>query len=104
MSHTLYYAARCASLFPCSRQAVKTGFVPERWLLLQPNTTFKAAWDWLLVGLVVVSAVTVPLEISFAADFPTTDALVDVVFWLDIVITLNTSFTDYWGIIISSRR
>ena len=77
--------------------------MPGKFLLLQPTTTFKLAWDWLIIAFVLYSALAVPLEISFGATLFATDAFVDAFFWLDLLLTLNTSYYDYWGDVVSSR-
>ena len=34
-------------------------------LLIRPDTWFRAVWDWVVILFVLYSAVVVPLEISF---------------------------------------
>jgi len=69
--------------------------------IVLPNNTWRSTWDWILILLVIYSALTVPLEISFKYDAPlgilVIDWFVDVFFILDIFLNFRTAFYNYDG-------
>jgi hypothetical protein len=71
------------------------------------TSVYKAAWDWIVLAFVLYSAVTVPLHLAFHIDstaIVVVDQIGDVIFWLDVVVNLNTALYGKWGSIITSRR
>lgn len=80
----------------------------RKWTI-RPGSSFKASWDWVIVTLVVYNAIMVPVQIAFAPEWASTttfswfDIIVDTLFSVDIIINMNTGFTDKWGTFVSSR-
>ena len=94
----------CCGCGQATAQATADAFVHGRKGILQPTSHLKTCWDWFVILLVVYSAVVVPLEIAFIVGLPRLDIFVDIIFWLDLAVQLNTAFVDYWGLMISGRR
>ncbi|XP_051928222.1 potassium voltage-gated channel subfamily H member 6-like [Hippocampus zosterae] len=74
--------------------------VPETtgWILLH-YSPFKAFWDWIILLLVLYTAVLTPYSATFLLDqhgdaLDVADLLVDVLFIVDIVINLRTTYVD----------
>ncbi|KDO23847.1 hypothetical protein SPRG_11279 [Saprolegnia parasitica CBS 223.65] len=72
---------------------------PRRSGVLHPSSSFRAGWDLVLIGLVLYTAIAVPVEIAFA----TTDVIdvlfvlnrvIDTVFVVDCVINFMTPYMD----------
>ena len=63
--------------------------------LVHPKSNFRGNWDAVLILFVFFTAIVLPIEISFKAElFPVSNILVDIVFYLDVLLNLNTSFHD----------
>jgi hypothetical protein len=66
--------------------------------LLPPMSPRRNMYEWLLVLLVVFNSLEIPLILTFnlpgnaAAGIKVFDNIVDALFWLDIVLILNTSY------------
>ncbi|XP_034563754.1 potassium voltage-gated channel subfamily H member 6 [Notolabrus celidotus] len=86
--------------------------VPETtWLILLHYSPFKAFWDWIILLLVLYTAVFTPYSATFLLDergdlrhrscgytcnpLNVADLLVDVLFIVDIVINLRTTYVDH---------
>ena len=61
--------------------------------LVHPKSIFRGNWDAVLILFVFFTAIVLPIEISFKEElFPVSNILVDLVFYLDVLLNLNTSF------------
>lgn len=66
-------------------------------------------WDWLIVLLVLYSAILVPIQFAFAppwADSPSftiVDTVVDIMFWLDFGACLCQGHVDKWGVLVTDK-
>jgi len=73
-------------------------------------SVFKAKWNWLILLLTFYTAVMVPYNVAFhnkTLDSPAilvVDAVVDVVFFVDILINFHTTFVGPAGEVISDPR
>ena len=68
--------------------------------MIRSNSTFRTNWDLFVIILAIYNAVTIPLNIAFdplalgTPAFQAVDALVDLIFLIDIVLTFRTTFLD----------
>lgn len=66
--------------------------------ILPPTSFRRNIWDWLLILLVVVSCIQIPFVLVFSlpdqvvTDLAIFDWIVDVIFYIDIVLIFNTSY------------
>jgi len=57
-------------------------------------------WDLTIIILAIYQALTIPISIAYGVDelnspiFKTVDSLIDLVFWIDIILNFRTSFVD----------
>ncbi|CAN0166595.1 unnamed protein product, partial [Hapterophycus canaliculatus] len=67
-------------------------------LIVHPNGKVKVKWDLMVAVLILYSTISVPFRIGFeetASLFWTVvDAIVDVAFTLDIILSFRTAFVD----------
>lgn len=72
--------------------------------------TFKAIWDWIILLLTFYTSVFVPFNVAFKSksidDIPllVADSIVDVVFFLDIILNFHTTFVSQTGEVISDPK
>jgi len=70
-----------------------------RFGIIEPQSTWKQLWDWVILLLVVYNSIKIPLDISFQPgdaldDF---DYTVDALFFLDMVLSFRHSYYDPLG-------
>lgn len=92
--------------------------VPETtWLILLHYSPFKAFWDWIILLLVLYTAVFTPYSAAFLLDehgnlrqrrcgytcnpLNVADLMVDVLFIVDIVINFRTTYVDHNDVVIT---
>ena len=72
-----------------------------------PNNKYKQAWDFVIMILLVYTALYVPFKVCFVettSDFGfVLDLCVDFLFLSDIVVTFNSAIEDEQGIYITKR-
>ena len=72
--------------------------------------TFKTAWDWMILFLTFYTAVMVPLNVAFKNktidDLPliVMDSIVDVIFFIDIILNFHTTFVGPDGEVVSDPK
>ncbi|XP_064623498.1 potassium voltage-gated channel subfamily H member 1-like isoform X2 [Lineus longissimus] len=71
---------------------------------------FKAAWDWMILALTFYTAVMVPLNVAFKNKTMDTvpliviDSIVDVIFFIDIILNFHTTFVGPDGEVVSDPK
>lgn len=80
-----------------------------RWILL-PNSRMRLAWDFFVLALVIYTAITLPLWLSFVDDdfdMPSSlaglELVMDVLFVLDIILNFNTAIVKDAQLVINKR-
>ena len=75
--------------------------------ILLHYSTFKVAWDWIILGLTFYSVVMVPYNLAVNRIFSNeditlivVDSIVDVIFFIDIIFNFHTSFVGHDGAVI----
>ena len=79
---------------------------------IDPDATWKQAWDWWIIVLVLYNTVLIPLELGFTshfdgpdvADLAKWDIFVDCLFGVDILFSFSTQLRDRRGDTIMDRR
>ena len=72
--------------------------------------TFKAFWDWVILALTFYTAVAVPFTVAFDArtskDYVmmVIDGIVDIVFFIDVILNFHTTFVGPGGEVVSDPR
>jgi len=72
---------------------------------IDPGSTWKQAWDWMIILFVIYNATVIPLSLAFEDRVSHTaatalfvfDTIVDCLFFLDIVLSFRTEFPDNRG-------
>ena len=76
--------------------------------LIYPNTKFYQVWNWLILALLLYTAILVPVQICFPSDFSINwiffDTAIDFIFFLDIFINFNKAFYDKYSRLITSKK
>jgi potassium voltage-gated channel Eag-related subfamily H protein len=73
-------------------------------------STFKATWDWIILFLTFYTAVMVPYNAAFKNktmdDVPllVVDSIVDVIFFIDIILNFHTTFVGAGGEVVSDPK
>ena len=73
-------------------------------------STFKAFWDWIILLLTIYTSLFVPYNVAFKSktmdDVPllVIDSVVDVIFFLDIVLNFHTTYVSPTGEVISDPK
>ena len=73
-------------------------------------SAFKATWDWIILVLTFYTAVMVPFNVAFRNktmdDVPllVADSIVDVVFFIDIILNFHTTFVGPGGEVVSDPK
>lgn len=68
--------------------------------IIKANSLFRTNWDLFVIVLAIYNALSIPLSIAYSPlslaspEFQATDAIVDFIFLLDIVITFRSTFLD----------
>jgi hypothetical protein len=68
--------------------------------MMKANSPFRTNWDLFVIVLAIYNALSIPLSIAYSPlslaspEFQATDATVDFIFLLDIVLTFRTTFLD----------
>lgn len=65
----------------------------EKWII-DPNSQFKTVWDAILSLMTVLSCVIVPFQTCFNLGYNALDILFNVLYSLDILVSLRTAFLD----------
>ena len=72
--------------------------------------TFKAFWDWIILLLTIYTSIFVPFNVAFKSktmdDVPllVIDSVVDVIFFLDIILNFHTTYVSGTGEVISDPK
>ncbi|XP_033098473.1 LOW QUALITY PROTEIN: potassium voltage-gated channel protein eag-like [Anneissia japonica] len=72
--------------------------------------TFKTIWDWIILMLTFYTAVAVPLNVAFQSKSPgvyvvlVIDAIVDIVFFIDVILNFHTTFVEPGGEVVSDPK
>lgn len=72
--------------------------------------TFKAIWDWIILFLTFYTAIMVPYNVAFknktmdAVALLVVDTIVDVVFFIDIVLNFHTTYVGANGEVVSDPK
>ncbi|XP_046383840.1 potassium voltage-gated channel protein eag-like isoform X3 [Ischnura elegans] len=105
-SHLAHMMSLSADVLPQYRQeAPKT---PPHILL--HYCAFKAIWDWVILCLTFYTAIMVPYNVAFKnktsedVSLLVVDSIVDVVFFIDIVLNFHTTFVGAGGEVVSDPR
>ncbi|GAU95370.1 hypothetical protein RvY_06999 [Ramazzottius varieornatus] len=73
-------------------------------------TSFKTTWDWMILFLTFYTSIMVPYNVAFefktSDSIPTlaTDSIVDIVFFIDIILNFHTTFVGPTGGIVSDPK
>lgn len=73
-------------------------------------STFKAIWDWVILILTFYTAIMVPYNVAFNTKSMDTvgllvvDTIVDVIFFIDIVLNFHTTFVGPGGEVVSDPK
>lgn len=74
-------------------------------------STFKAIWDWVILLLTFYTAVAVPFNVAFTEresdDYITMvviDGIVDIVFFVDVILNFHTTFVGPGGEVVSDPK
>jgi potassium voltage-gated channel Eag-related subfamily H member 5 len=73
-------------------------------------TTFKTSWDWMILFLTFYTSIMVPYNVAFewktSDSIPTlaTDSIVDIVFFIDIILNFHTTFVGPNGAVVSDPK
>ncbi|XP_014677839.1 PREDICTED: potassium voltage-gated channel subfamily H member 1-like [Priapulus caudatus] len=73
-------------------------------------STFKAIWDWVILILTFYTAIMVPYNVAFSTKSMDTvgllviDTIVDVIFFIDIVLNFHTTFVGPGGEVVSDPK
>ena len=68
------------------------------------NDSIKFRWDVIIIIMVVFNCFTIPFEIAFEPSFMETNffftlnLMIDLCFFIDILITFRTGYIDYYGL------
>lgn len=71
---------------------------------------FKAIWDWVILCLTFYTAIMVPYNVAFKNKTPddvsllVADSIVDVIFFIDIVLNFHTTFVGPGGEVVSDPK
>lgn len=71
---------------------------------------FKATWDWIILALTFYTAVMVPYNVAFrnktmdGVPLLVVDSIVDVVFFIDIILNFHTTFVGPAGEVVSEPK
>ncbi|XP_076318646.1 potassium voltage-gated channel protein eag-like [Tachypleus tridentatus] len=71
---------------------------------------FKATWDWIILCLTFYTAIMVPYNVAFKSkssedvSFLVLDSIVDVIFFIDIVLNFHTTFVGPGGEVVSDPK
>ena len=88
-----------------------TEFVPQKlpFMILSPSCKFKLFWNILMAFLLLYTAIVMPYALTFI-DYDSLDAwgvlemVLDVLFFLDIIVNFNSAYFDQEGTLIISRK
>ena len=71
--------------------------IGDKWLL-SPKTNYFRAWSFILMTILIYTALAVPYRLSFTSDNDSdwliVDTIIDVFFFIDILVTFNSSYYD----------
>ncbi|XP_055327393.1 potassium voltage-gated channel protein eag-like [Paramacrobiotus metropolitanus] len=73
-------------------------------------TTFKTSWDWMILLLTFYTSVMVPYNVAFewktseSITTLATDSIVDIVFFIDILLNFHTTFVGPTGAVVSDPK
>lgn len=71
---------------------------------------FKAIWDWIILCLTFYTAIMVPYNVAFKnktsedVSLLVVDSIVDVIFFIDIVLNFHTTFVGAGGEVVSDPK
>jgi len=75
--------------------------------LFLPDSKFKKYWQYVLMILLIYTAFITPIRLAFIEEFNiiwfSLELIVDILFFLDILITFNTAYFNEEGVLIVDR-
>lgn len=76
--------------------------------LLLPDSKFKIFWSYILIFRLLYTAFITPIRITFIDKIDLTwfiiDLIIDILFFIDIIITFNTAYYNSYGELITNRK
>ena len=76
--------------------------------LIYPNNQLYQMWNWLIVALLLYTAILIPVQICFPSDFSVNwvffDTSIDFLFALDMFINFNKAYNDDYSRLITNKK
>jgi hypothetical protein len=75
--------------------------------IFKPNDPFRHRWDIVIMVSAIFNCFSIPFKVAYKPEIMETTAfivlntMIDLVFFLDIIITFRTAFIDYYGNVVN---